>query len=58
MSKYNHIESIPIDSIPQEELAQAIKEWAEGDEAMEKLLWACYNNGIKQMVVMPELIHI
>ena len=47
MSKYNHIKSIPIESIPKEEIAQAIREWAEGDEAMEKLLWACYYNGIK-----------
>ena len=47
MSKYNHIHSIPIESIPKEELAQAIKEWAEGDEAMERLLWACYENDIK-----------
>lgn len=47
MSKYNHIKSIPIESIPKEELKQAIKEWAEGSEEMEKLLWACYNNGLK-----------
>ena len=47
MSKYNHIHSIPIESIPKEEIAIAIKEWAEGDEAMERLLWACYENGIK-----------
>jgi hypothetical protein len=47
MSKYNHIKSIPVDSIPKEELAQAIREWAEGDEAMERLLWACYEKGIK-----------
>ena len=47
MSKYNHIHSIPIESIPKEEIAIAIKEWAEGDEAMERLLWACYENGVK-----------
>lgn len=47
MSKYNHIHSIPIESVPKEEIAIAIKEWAEGDEAMERLLWACYENGIK-----------
>ena len=47
MSKYNNIMSIPIDEIPKEELPQAIKEWAEGDEAMENLLWAFYHNGIK-----------
>ena len=47
MSKYNNITSIPIESIPKEELAQAIHEWAEGDEAMERLLWSCYNHGIE-----------
>ena len=47
MSKYNHIKSIPIDSIPKEEIMQAIKEWAEGDDAMETLLLSCYNKGIK-----------
>ena len=47
MSKYNHIHSIPIESVPKEEIAIAINEWAEGDEAMERLLWACYENGVK-----------
>ncbi len=47
MSKYNNIKSISIDSLTKEELKDAIKEWSENDEAMEKLLWALYNNGIK-----------
>lgn len=47
MSKYNHIKSIPVDSIPEEEMGTAIKEWAEGNESLEKLLWACHNNEIK-----------
>ena len=47
MSKYNNMTSIPIDSIPKEEIAVAIKEWAEGDESLEKLLWCCYEKGIK-----------
>lgn len=47
MSKYNNIKSIPIESLSPEELAQAIKEWAEDDETMEKLLWTCYKNGVK-----------
>lgn len=47
MSKYNHIKSIPVDSIPKEEMATAIKEWAEGNDSLEKLLTACYENGIK-----------
>lgn len=47
MSKYNNMKSIPIESLSDEELKEAIKEWAEGDEAMERLLWSCFNNGIK-----------
>lgn len=47
MSKYNHIKSIPVDSIPEEEMTTAIKEWAEDNEAMERLLWNCYKNNIK-----------
>lgn len=47
MSKYNHIKSIPIESIPKEEIAQAIHEWAEGYSFLEEFLWACYERGIK-----------
>lgn len=47
MSKYNHIHSIPIESVPKEEISQAITEWAEGDSSLEKFLWACYRNNIK-----------
>ena len=47
MSKYNHIKSIPIESIPKEEIYTAIKEWAEGDESMERFLIACYEKGIE-----------
>lgn len=47
MSKYNNVKSIPIESIPIKEIKRAIKEWAENDEAMERLLWSCYNNNIK-----------
>lgn len=47
MSKYNNLQSIPVDSIPKEEIKDAITEWAEGDESLEQLLWTCYNNGIK-----------
>ncbi len=46
MSKYNNIKSIPIDSLSDEELKIAMKEWAEGDDSMEELLWAFYNKGI------------
>jgi len=47
MSKYNNIKLIPIDSIPKDEIKIAIKEWAEGDNSMEKLLLTCYDKGIK-----------
>lgn len=47
MSKYNHIKSIPIESIPKEEIKMAISEWAEGDKALENLLWICYEKGLK-----------
>lgn len=47
MSKYNHTKSIPIDCIPKTEIARAVKEWAEGDDALERLLWACYERGIR-----------
>jgi hypothetical protein len=46
-TKYNHKASIPIDSIPKEEIGTAIEEWSEGNEHLKQLLWNCYNNGIK-----------
>lgn len=46
-SKYNCSKSIPISSLSKEELKVAMKEWAEGSESLEKLLWNCYNNGIE-----------
>lgn len=47
MSKYNNIKSIPVSSIPKNEIKQAIKEWAEGNSHLENLLWACLNNNIE-----------
>ena len=47
MSKYNHIKSIPIESIPKDEIKRAISEWAEGDKSLENLLWVCYEKGLK-----------
>lgn len=46
MSKYNHIKSIPIESIPKKEITRAIREWSEGNRALRNLLWACYKNGL------------
>ena len=46
-SKYNRSTSIPIDSIPKEEITKAIEEWCEGNEHLKRLLWSCYNKGIK-----------
>ena len=47
MSKYNYTKSIPLDSIPKEELKKAIHEWSEGNVELEKLLWTCYEKGIE-----------
>ena len=47
MSKYNNMKSIAIEDLSEKDLEQAIKEWAEGDDAMERLLWSCYRNGVK-----------
>ena len=46
-SKWNRIESIPVSSLTEDELKQAIKEWSEGSKQLESLLWTCYKNGIK-----------
>ena len=46
-SKYNHKESIPLDSIPKKELDQAIKEWSQGSKSMEKLIRKSIANGIE-----------
>ena len=47
MTKYNNIKSISINSLSKNEINDAIKEWAENDNSMEKLLWSCYNNGVE-----------
>ena len=47
LSKYNNIKSIAIDTLSKDELKVAIKEWSENNEAMENLLWNCYNNKIE-----------
>lgn len=47
MSKYNRMASIPISSLSERELPIAIREWAEGNAYMERLLWTCYNKGIE-----------
>lgn len=47
MSKYNHMKSIPIESIPKDEIKRAISEWAEGDKSLENLLWICYEKDLK-----------
>ena len=47
MSKYNYTKSIPLDSIPKEEIKRAIHEWSEGNVELEKLLWTCYEKGIE-----------
>lgn len=47
MSRYNHIKSIPVDSIPKRKIKRAIHEWAEGDKSLERLLTVCYEKEIK-----------
>lgn len=47
MSKYNHMKSIDISTIPKNELSRAIIEWSQGNKAMENLLWTCYFNGVE-----------
>lgn len=49
MSKYNNMKSIPIDSLTLDELRVAVKEWSEGNESLEKLLWCCKNNNVETM---------
>lgn len=39
--------SILISSIPPEEIREACKEWANGNEAMAEALYACYKNGLE-----------
>lgn len=45
-SKWNRVESVPISSLNEAQLKEAVHEWAEGSEAMERLLWSCLNNGV------------
>lgn len=47
MIKYNNMKSIPISSIPKNEMKQAISEWAEGSKNMKKLLWNCLKNNVE-----------
>ncbi|MBQ8299015.1 MAG: hypothetical protein IJX99_03980 [Clostridia bacterium] len=46
-SRWNRSVAIPTESLTLEELKEAIHEWAEGCDELEKLLWSCYNNGLK-----------
>lgn len=48
MGKYKDgTKSTLISSIPPEELGDAFKEWANGNEAMTELLYTCYKNGLE-----------
>ncbi len=48
MGKYKDgTKSTLISSIPPEELGEAFKEWANGNEAMAELLYTCYKNGLE-----------
>ena len=43
MRKYNNRKAIPVESLKKEELKEAVHEWAEGSEGLEKLIWSCIN---------------
>lgn len=38
--------SFVVSDLTELQLKEAIKEWAEGSESLEELLWACYQNGV------------
>lgn len=46
-SKWNTGASVPVTSLTPEELKDAIHEWAEGCNELEKLLWLCYRKGLE-----------
>lgn len=46
-SKWNTGASVPVTSLTSEELKDAIHEWAEGCDELEKLLWLCYRKGLE-----------
>jgi len=46
-TKYNHVAPIDLDTIPKEELEQALMEFAEGSLGLEKCLREMWKNGLK-----------
>lgn len=47
MNKYNYGGSIPVESVPKDELDQAIKEWSHFNPHMERLIRTCMAKGVK-----------
>lgn len=47
MSKYNNMKSIVISNLSDSERNKAIKQWAEGNKALEILLQTCYSEAIE-----------
>ncbi|MBQ9266935.1 MAG: hypothetical protein IJ217_01425 [Clostridia bacterium] len=45
-SRWNHGSSIPISSLDEVQLKEAMKAWSEENPYMERLLWSCYNNNV------------
>ena len=45
-SKWNYGCSIPILALSEAERKEAIHEWAEGNDSLERLLWNCYENKV------------
>ena len=44
--EWNTGAGIPISSLSQDELKEAIHEWAEGSQELENFLWECYHNDV------------
>lgn len=50
MSEFNSGVPVEVENIPKEKMYQAIHEWAEGSEVLEKCLITAYENGLKTKV--------
>ena len=46
-TKWNSGVSVPVHALTHDELKEAIHEWAEGSEKLERLLWTCYEKGLE-----------
>ena len=44
---WNRLDSIPTNLLNEQELKEAMKEWAEGNDELEQFLWLCHSNGVE-----------